>query len=145
MEGATGEKGAGGAAGADKGIIIGKKKGEGAAASKTDVIKLRGAIQTLCQSCNPLGRCLEYVHEDLEAMKKELDHWKGVRRVKLTELAEAEAATEASLVQLQRELALAEQDVAEKCEQIRFYKAAVVKNDAAIEKLLAQVVEVKSA
>jgi len=35
------------------------------------------------------------VHEDLEAMKKELDHWKGVRRVKLTELAEAEAATEA--------------------------------------------------
>ena len=32
----------------------------------------------MCQSCNPLGRCLEYVQEDLEAMGKELEQWRAV-------------------------------------------------------------------
>ena len=38
---------------------------------------LRNTIQTLCQSSNPLGRCLEYVQEDLEAMGKELEQWRA--------------------------------------------------------------------
>eukprot|EP00962_Isochrysis_galbana_P010635 scaffold2947_cov118-Isochrysis_galbana.AAC.1 len=37
---------------------------------------------------------------------------------------------------------MAEQDVADKRAQIRFFKASVVKNDGAVEKLLAQVVNV---
>eukprot|EP00962_Isochrysis_galbana_P049451 scaffold20946_cov110-Isochrysis_galbana.AAC.1 len=136
LEQAAGEKGGQKAAG-EGGIIIGKKKGEAAPQSRTDIIKLRSAIQTLCQSCNPLGRCLEYVHEDLEAMAKELEQWKALRRRKMAELAEEEAKTEASLFGLQQELAMAEQDVADKRAQIRFFKASVVKNDGAVEKLLA--------
>lgn len=142
IENASGERGGGKDGGGESGIIIGKKKGE-AAQSKTDITKLRTAIQTLCQSCNPLGRCLEYVHEDLEAMAKELEHWKALRRRKMAELAEEEAKTEASLFTLHQELALAEQDVADKRAQIRFFKASMVKNDAAVEKLLAQVVHVE--
>jgi len=45
------------------------------------------------------------------------------------ELQEEEVKTEASLVSLQQELALAEQDVGDKRSQIRFFKASVVKND----------------
>tara|TARA_B100000780_G_C20810034_1_gene321803 strand:+ start:176 stop:403 length:228 start_codon:yes stop_codon:yes gene_type:complete len=65
---------------------------------------LRTAIQTLCQSSNPLGRCLEFVQEDLEAMGKELEQWRAVRRRRSSELAEEESATESSLVQLNVEL-----------------------------------------
>eukprot|EP00611_Tribonema_gayanum_P011708 TRINITY_DN2205_c0_g1_i1.p3 TRINITY_DN2205_c0_g1~~TRINITY_DN2205_c0_g1_i1.p3 ORF type:complete len:112 (-),score=22.68 TRINITY_DN2205_c0_g1_i1:1275-1610(-) len=47
----------------------------GAAYSDTDVEKLRGAIQGLCQSTNPLGRCMDLVHEDLSLMNAEMDKW----------------------------------------------------------------------
>jgi TRAF3-interacting protein 1 len=125
LEQAAGERGGRKASG-EGGIIIGKKKGEAASQSKTDITKLRSAIQTLCQSCNPLGRCLEYVHEDLEAMAKELEQWRAVRARRMAELVEEEAKTEASLFGLQQELAMAEQDVADKRAQIRFFKASMV-------------------
>jgi len=131
--------------GGDGGIILGKKGGAAAAGgrlpSKTEIDTLRATIQTLCQSCNPLGRCLEYVQEDLEAMAKELEQWRAVGRLKETELAEEESKTEGSLVPLQNELANVEMQVKEKRSQIRFYKASIVRNDATIERLLSQVVQ----
>ena len=88
------------------GIILGKK-GKGAKAAlptKTEMHALRTAIQTLCQSSNPLGRCLEFAQEDLEAMAKEREQWRAVRRRRSAELGEEESTTENSLVQLQQEL-----------------------------------------
>jgi TRAF3-interacting protein 1 len=32
-------------------------------------------VQKLCQSTNPLGKCMDFVHEDLAAMAKEHDRW----------------------------------------------------------------------
>ena len=94
------------AAGADEGgggeggIILGKKSkaardggAGGKLPSKTEVSALRTSIQTLCQSSNPLGRCLEYVQEDLEAMGKELEQWRAVRRRRSSELSEEASAT----------------------------------------------------
>ena len=47
------------------GIILGKKAGKAGnqtkLPSKNEINTLRSTIQTLCQSSNPLGRCLEYV------------------------------------------------------------------------------------
>jgi len=139
----TGQQDAADEAG-DGGIILGGKKAAGAGGrvpTKTEINTLRATIQTLCQSCNPLGRCLEYVQEDMEAMSKELDHWRNLRRIKLAELAEEESKTESSLVALHNELSKVEVEVKEKRSQIRFYKAAIVRNDAAIERLLTNVVQ----
>lgn len=61
--------------------------------SMHEVNTLRQTIQTLCQASNPLGRCLEYVQEDLEAMGKELDTWRQLHRLRANALAEEEAAT----------------------------------------------------
>ena len=105
---------------------------------------LRPTIQTLCQSSNPLGRCLEFVQDDLEAMGKELEHWRIIHRRRVTELADEEATTEASLVPYNSELAQLDAQLNEKRAQIRHYKAAVVRNDAKIERLLEQVVNARS-
>jgi len=129
---------------AEGGIILGKKSGSAGGArvpSKSEMETLRATIQTLCQSCNPLGRCLEYVQEDLEAMAKELEHWRSLKRVKEGELAEEESKTEGSLISLQNELANVEMQAKEKRSQIRFYKASIVRNDATINRLLSQVVQ----
>ena len=58
--------------------------------------------------------------------------------------ADEEATTEASLVPFNSELAQLDAQLKEKRSQIRHYKAAVVRNDEKIERLLEQVVNVRS-
>ncbi len=41
-----------------------------------EIDKLRGMIQTLTRSANPLGKIMDFVQEDLDQMQKELDMWK---------------------------------------------------------------------
>merc|ERR1719271_30670 len=125
------------------GIIMRKKGtagGGGKLPSKGEVNALRQSIQTLCQSSNPLGRCLEYVQEDLEAMGKELESWRGVRHRRAGELADEEATTASALVALKAELEKQEELVKEKHAQIRFAKASIIRGDSQIERLLSQVV-----
>lgn len=52
-----------------------KAKGDKGTFSQVEVEQLRGFIQKLCQSTNPLGKCMDYVHEDVEMMKSELSSW----------------------------------------------------------------------
>lgn len=102
-------------------------------------------------------------------MGKELEQWRALRRLRGTELAEEENKTEHSLVSLHQarvrrwvgcapvgsrcarclltrrprasqELAAVDNQIKEKRAQIRFSKAALVNNDAAIQRLLQQVV-----
>merc|ERR1719446_1002979 len=126
------------------GIILGKKgKPTGAGGklpSKSEVSALRASIQTLCQSSNPLGRCLEYVQEDLESMGKELETWRALRHRRAGELSDEEATTASALVGLKAELEKVEELIREKHAQIRFAKASILRNDGQIERLLSQVV-----
>ena len=94
----------------------------------------------MCQSANPLGRCLEFVHDDVEAMAKEHEHWRAISKAKLVELAEEEALTESSLREVQLEMSRVEAEAVEVRGAIRFHKAAILRNDAQIERLLYQVV-----
>ena len=126
------------------GIILRKKGGRdgggGKLPSKGEVSALRSSIQTLCQSSNPLGRCLEYVQEDLEAMGKELESWRAVRHRRAGELSDEEATTASALVGLKAELEKVEEMIREKHAQIRFAKASIIQNDEKVEQLLSQVV-----
>jgi len=126
------------------GIILGKKgKATGAGGkmpSKGEVSALRSSIQTLCQSSNPLGRCLEYVQEDLEAMGKELETWRALRHRRAGELADEDAMTASALVGLKAELEKVDELIKEKQSLIRFTKASILRNDATVERLISQVV-----
>ena len=55
------------------------------------------AVQQLCKSTNPLGKCMDYVHEDLSSMNKELDRWQAESRQKVDELETERAQTEETL------------------------------------------------
>jgi len=129
---------------AEGGIILGKKSAKTGSAvklpSKNEINTLRTTIQTLCQASNPLGRCLEYVQEDLESMGKELETWRALRRRRASELAEEEAATGSSLVSLQAELSKMDDLIKEKQVHIRHAKAQIIRNDQIIEQLLSNVV-----
>ena len=48
-------------------------------ATQKEVDKLRESIQTLTRSANPLGKLMDFLQEDVDAMQRELDTWKQVR------------------------------------------------------------------
>jgi TRAF3-interacting protein 1 len=44
--------------------------------SEKDIEFMKKAIQVLCQSTNPLGKSIDYVTDDVDAMSKEYEHWR---------------------------------------------------------------------
>lgn len=83
-----------------KGIRLGSLKKAGTDAKKgssnwseQDVETLRVSVQKLCQSTNPLGKCMDFVHEDLTAMSKEHERWQQEYREKFDELEEEQKKT----------------------------------------------------
>jgi TRAF3-interacting protein 1 len=45
--------------------------------SQGQVDELRKQVQLLCQSVNPLGKCIDFVRDDMDSMNKELQRWRG--------------------------------------------------------------------
>merc|ERR1712166_1477977 len=127
------------------GISMGKigrglKKGKGGGSSTVDIDKLRDAIQNLCQSTNPLGKCMDYVHEDVETMKKELEKWKQMYQSAVSELEEEERNTEQDLTELRRSLQAQDEKIEEQMAKCNNTKASIAKNDLRINELLRMVV-----
>ena len=46
--------------------------------TQREVNKLRESIQTLTRSANPLGKLMDFLQEDVDAMQRELENWKKV-------------------------------------------------------------------
>lgn len=44
---------------------------------KDDVETLKNMVQTLTQNTNPLGKSLEYLNDDIDAMNKEMEFWRN--------------------------------------------------------------------
>ena len=51
-----------------------------------EIDKLKGTIQTLTRSANPLGKIMDFVQEDLDSMQKEMDQWKREHKGNLVAL-----------------------------------------------------------
>ena len=62
------------------GKLRGNKKRELGGVSESEIAALRQAIQSLCQATNPLGKCMDNVNDDMDAMTKEMDTWKAESR-----------------------------------------------------------------
>ena len=48
--------------------------------AQRDVDRLRASIQSLTRSVNPLGKILDFLQEDVDAMQKELVVWRNESR-----------------------------------------------------------------
>eukprot|EP00916_Digyalum_oweni_P000107 GHVL01000140.1.p1 GENE.GHVL01000140.1~~GHVL01000140.1.p1 ORF type:complete len:442 (-),score=121.91 GHVL01000140.1:674-1858(-) len=60
----------------ETGIMMGKlRRKKPTSTNQCDLEGLGKAIQTLCQTANPLGRSIDMVHEDIAQMTKEFQKW----------------------------------------------------------------------
>jgi hypothetical protein len=112
-----------------------------------DIQRLRHSIQTLCQSTNPLGKCMDYVHEvfcvselyliciapnvhatifaqDMDTMKKELDMWKAEYSSKLEEYDVVRQETEEMVRPLSQSRAEIEEKIEEQRQKIYMIKVS---------------------
>jgi len=110
------------------------------AKTKEEIDKLRASIQKMCQATNPLARCMDYVHEDVDLMMKELQFWKQDRLTVSQRLEEEQRQTEYALGPLHAQLRDLEEQVKEQQLKLANVKANVLRNDHTIKNLLRNVV-----
>ena len=124
------------------GKLRGNKKRELGGVSESEIAALRQAIQSLCQATNPLGKCMDHVNDDMDAMTKEMDTWKAESRRHDDSLDSEGKATEESLQALQARLAEVDEQIQEQLQKITSAKANISRNDSRINQLLRMVVSV---
>ncbi|XP_011687190.1 PREDICTED: TRAF3-interacting protein 1 [Wasmannia auropunctata] len=101
-----------------------------------EIDKLRGTIQTLTRTTNPLGKLLDYVQEDVEMMQKELLDWRKQYR-QLNEQLEAEQKETQEMIEPMKEtLKEIDSNMKVELDKICQVKAQIMKNDQKIRRLL---------
>ncbi len=129
----------------EKGIKLTRKLGDKSATRHVDVNidELRSAVQKICQSTNPLSKCMDFVNNDLERMDKELDLWKDEYVRYTTALEEEEKKTDEVLKPIKAQISKLAEETAAIVKQIQSQKAEVYRADQKIMEMMHFIVNVK--
>lgn len=101
-----------------------------------EVDKLRGAIQTLTRTTNPLGKLLDYLQEDVDTMKKELWKWRNEYSTIKDQLKIEKNSINESMKPLEISLKEIEAAVKIQMDSICQTKSNIIRNQQKIHKLL---------
>lgn len=131
---------------AETGIRLGRRKksfkdkAKSGTSSLAEMNELRSTIQKICQATNPVGKGVEFVHEDLDAMSKELEQWKLEYAKKREQYEDERKKTDDALQPLQLQLLEVDELIKEQVHKINSLKATIAKNEEKTQKLLHMVV-----
>lgn len=136
IDGGTGENNAEGDN--EGGIKLGghRRKKNGTAAGILQVDTLRDNVQKICQSTAPLGKCMDFILDDLETMKRELLQWNEEYKRSKISLEEAKKKSEELLKPIQSKITDIDEQIKEQRQKILSQKAVITKNEARINDLL---------
>uniref|UniRef100_A0A2K5JUQ9 TRAF3-interacting protein 1 n=1 Tax=Colobus angolensis palliatus TaxID=336983 RepID=A0A2K5JUQ9_COLAP len=101
-----------------------------------EIEKLRTSIQTLCKSALPLGKIMDYIQEDVDAMQNELQLWHSENRQHAEALQQEQSITDCAVEPLKAELAELEQLIKDQQDKICAVKASILKNEEKIQKMV---------
>ncbi|XP_058439281.1 TRAF3-interacting protein 1 isoform X6 [Marmota monax] len=101
-----------------------------------EIEKLRVSIQTLCKSALPLGKIMDYIQEDVDAMQNELQLWHAENKQHAEALQKEQSITDCAVEPLKVELAELEQMIQDQQDKICAVKANILKNEEKIQKMV---------
>ncbi len=104
---------------------------------------LQTMIQTICQNTAPLGKSIEFINDDVEAMNKELQFWRRQYNASKTKMGAEVKVSEESLLPVYDKIAEIEDQIKDQKGKIQNSKAQIIKNDSTIKNLLMSVVTTK--
>ncbi|XP_077584135.1 TRAF3-interacting protein 1-like isoform X2 [Stigmatopora nigra] len=109
-----------------------------------EVERLRASIQLVCQSALPLGKIMDYVQEDIDAMQVELQSWRRENKEHAQALLEAQKATEWALEPLKAELYELDQKMKDCQDSICAKRSNILRNEEEIQKKLTGIISSSS-
>ncbi|MEQ2248692.1 TRAF3-interacting protein 1 [Ilyodon furcidens] len=100
-----------------------------------EIERLRSSIQMVCRSSLPLGKIMDYIQEDVDAMQAELQGWRRENKEHAQALLQEQRATDRAVEPLKAELAELEQLIKDHQDKICAVKSNILKNEEKIQKM----------
>ncbi|KAM6268437.1 TRAF3-interacting protein 1 isoform 2-T2 [Porphyrio hochstetteri] len=101
-----------------------------------EIEKFQVSIQTLCRSALTLGRIMDYIQEDVDAMKNELQMWRHENRQHAESLQKEQSITDSAVEPLKADLTELEQLIKDQQDKICAVKANILKNEEKIRRMV---------
>ncbi|XP_053925269.1 TRAF3-interacting protein 1 [Cuculus canorus] len=101
-----------------------------------EIEKFQFSVQTQCQSALALVMIMDYIQEDMDAMKNEWQMWRHENRQLAEALQKEQSITDSVVESLKADLAELEQLIKDEQDKIRAVKANILKNDEKILKMV---------
>ncbi|KAM3853536.1 TRAF3-interacting protein 1 isoform 3-T3 [Vipera latastei] len=101
-----------------------------------EIEKFRGSIQALCRSALPLGKIMDYIQEDVDAMKNELQTWQNENKELEEILRKEQGITDGVVEPLKIDLTDLDQLIKDEEDKIYTKRANVLRNNEKIQKLV---------
>uniref|UniRef100_W5LGC5 TRAF3-interacting protein 1 n=1 Tax=Astyanax mexicanus TaxID=7994 RepID=W5LGC5_ASTMX len=104
-----------------------------------EIERLRSSVQTVCRSALPLGKIMDYIQEDMDAMRNELQTWRKENREHAQALLEEQRITDSAVEPLKAELTELEQLIKDQQDKICAIKSNILKNEEKIHKMVSSI------
>ncbi|XP_077304330.1 TRAF3-interacting protein 1 isoform X2 [Lithobates pipiens] len=101
-----------------------------------EIEKLRSSIQIVCRSALPLGKIMDYIQEDMDTMKNELQMWRKENGEHAEVLLREQSITDSAVEPLKAELVELEQLINEQRDRICTVKGNILRNEEKIQKMV---------
>uniref|UniRef100_A0A3B4YD06 TRAF3-interacting protein 1 n=1 Tax=Seriola lalandi dorsalis TaxID=1841481 RepID=A0A3B4YD06_SERLL len=101
-----------------------------------EIERLRSSIQTVCRSSLPLGKIMDYIQEDMDAMQAELHTWRRENKEHAQALLQEQRSTDRAVEPLKVELAELEQLIKDQQDKICAVRSNILKNEEKIQKMV---------
>ncbi|XP_062389741.1 TRAF3-interacting protein 1 isoform X2 [Sardina pilchardus] len=101
-----------------------------------EIERLRSSIQTVCRSALPLGKIMDYIQEDMDAMQNELQVWRRENKEHAQALLQEQKVTDGAVEPLKAELSELEQLIRDQQDKICAVKSNILRNEEKIQKMV---------
>lgn len=101
-----------------------------------EIERLRSSIQMVCRSSLPLGKIMDYIQEDVDAMQAELQSWRQENKEHAQALQQEQRTTDRAVEPLKAELAELELLIKDHQDKICAVKSNILKNEEKIQKMV---------
>lgn len=134
----------------DKRIFVHEDLGESKSDDKkkridnVDLEAIKEYVQQITKNCNPLGKVVDLLGDDIDNMNKELALWIKENKSYKERYDEEIKKSDETLLPLQNELLELEDSIRDEQMQIKSIKSRLIKNEKIIQNLITNVISFKS-
>ena len=109
-----------------------------------DLEAIKEYVQQITKSCNPLGKLVDILGDDIDSMNKELANWVKDNKIYKDKYDDEMKKSDETLLPLQNELLELEDSIRDEQTQIKAIKSRLIKNEKIIQNLITNVISFKS-